>query len=433
VALVGTKFEEVSIEEVQEELDRICNSPSFHRSEWSSKFLRYVCDLTLRGEASRINQYLIGSEVFHRGADYSTHEDSIVRRQAHALRQKLAAYYAQEGRGDPIHIELPVGQYVPVFQRQPQDAVVPAPSPEPAKRPRLTSTALASLAAVVLFFGGWVAGRRTVVVEVHPPVPPIAREIWGPWLDDPTDLIICVSNPMTATVKYQANPAPPDLAANRFPISGPEEGAFRSAFDLPPGGFLYANPSVANTKVGESMAVALLATFFTKAARPVRATESRLISWADFRTNDFILLGHNEANPWLDPLLRDYPFRLGQTDGQRLRYIINTSPAEGEASEYQVEHSPVGNQPTQEYALISMIPGLDPKRRLLLVNGLNTQATQMAADLLTLPDRLQQLYSRLIAISPSHKGAWYFQAVIRTEVRDKVPTTGAEIVALRVL
>jgi hypothetical protein len=80
-----------------------------------------------------------------------------------------------------------------------------------------------------------------------------------------------------------------------------------------------------------------------------------------------------------------------------------------------------------------MIQGLDARHRLLLINGLNTQATQMATELLTDPDRLQQLYARLKGAAPNHRGDWHFQVIVRTEVRDKVPTTGPEIMALRVL
>jgi hypothetical protein len=55
--------------EVRAELERILASAPFSRSPRSQQFLQYVCELTLHGEGSRINQYLIGSEVFKRGPD----------------------------------------------------------------------------------------------------------------------------------------------------------------------------------------------------------------------------------------------------------------------------------------------------------------------------------------------------------------------------
>ena len=77
----------VSAEEARAEMDRVLHSPTFQRAERLQKFLQFVCERTLNGESSRINEYLIGSEVFQRGPDYSPNEDSIVRRQAHALRR----------------------------------------------------------------------------------------------------------------------------------------------------------------------------------------------------------------------------------------------------------------------------------------------------------------------------------------------------------
>ena len=70
----------VSSEEVRAALKAICRSSAFSRSKRLQKFLAYVCELTLEGESNRINEYLIGSEVFARGPKYSPHEDSAERR-----------------------------------------------------------------------------------------------------------------------------------------------------------------------------------------------------------------------------------------------------------------------------------------------------------------------------------------------------------------
>ena len=115
-------FEAAAVQpgEAQAELNAVCRSRAFERSERLQDFLRFICARTLRGEGSQINEYLIGVEVFQRGGDYSPSEDSVVRRQAHALRQKLQKYYGEEGASSAVRIELPVGHYVPVFRRQPE-------------------------------------------------------------------------------------------------------------------------------------------------------------------------------------------------------------------------------------------------------------------------------------------------------------------------
>src|SRR5579883_3110637 len=98
-------------EDIRAELSTILNSPAFKRSARHSKFLQFVCETALNGGAAKLNEYMIAHEVFERGDDYSPGEDSVVRRQAYSLRQKLQDYYATDGAQDPIRIELPLGRY----------------------------------------------------------------------------------------------------------------------------------------------------------------------------------------------------------------------------------------------------------------------------------------------------------------------------------
>jgi hypothetical protein len=432
---------ELSASEIRTQLEKVLASATFARSERSQKFLQYVCDLTLRGEGSRINQYLVGSEVFQRGPDYSTDEDSVVRRQAHLLRQKLDTYYSREGQLDPIRIELPVGHYVPVFRRHTLEGVATQAQIEPpakintAGRSFLRAPFLVLFVIVAALSGfaiGWISGRQVTVSEPRAQLPQAVQEIWGPWLQNEAGPVICLSNPMTTVVKHIPDHGSENLLPGHLPVSPAQDKAFREVFHLEGGGALSLYPSRVNTKIGESLGAALLAVFFTQASVPVRVTQSRLLSWEDIRTQDSILLGHNEGNPWLDPLLAKYPFRLGaSTEGRR--NIVNISPKNGERATFEVGDLDGQKAPTQEFALISMLRGLDSRRRLLLINGLNTQATQIATELLTDPDRLQQLFSRLKLAAPHHRDDWFFQVIVRTEVRDKVPISGPEIVALRVL
>jgi hypothetical protein len=79
-----------------------------------------------------------------------------------------------------------------------------------------------------------------------------------------------------------------------------------------------------------------------------------------------------------------------------------------------------------------MLPGLDDRHMLLLITGLDGQASQMASEFLSQPARLEQLVSRLRQGAPGHSGPWNFQFILRAEVREQLATR-ADIVALRVL
>lgn len=111
---------------------------------------------------------------------------------------------------------------------------------------------------------------------------------------------------------------------------------------------------------------------------------------------------------------------------------MNTRPAPGEPSSYQIAYSGKESEGDQEYALVSMLPGVQGSQRLLLISGLNTMATQIATEYLTTESTLDQLLSKLREADPAHRGLWHFQAVLKTEVHDKVPMR-ASLVALRLL
>jgi hypothetical protein len=429
-------------------------SPGFERSERLQRFLRYICELTLNGESARINEYLIGSEVFRKGVDYNPNEDSIVRRQAHTLRQKLQEYYAGEGSGHAIRIELPVGRYVPVFRRneQPKTAVVDDPSapvvtdtepvaPLPVKaRPqtpaRIRSRAVYLSVAGLLFVLGIAVGRWSAPAELlrsgGSEVSPALKEIWGPWLNHAQEALICFGNPITAVVKHFDHATPPDAMPRRFPMHPSDEAVFREVLRLPAGGRMYFTPVINQAKMGEAIAGVSLARFFSSAGKSVTATQSRFLSWEDLTRENLVILGHNEANQWIDPLLKKQPFYLAPTSAKEQRGIVNRQPASGEKSYYTISYSGEETDGDQEYALVSMLPGFEHNHPLLLISGLNTQATQSATEYLTKEATAQELLTRLRAADPDHSGPWHFQAVLKTEVHDKVPTS-ISLVTIRVL
>ena len=111
---------------------------------------------------------------------------------------------------------------------------------------------------------------------------------------------------------------------------------------------------------------------------------------------------------------------------------MNTQPLNGEQPVYRIAYSGDENEADEEYALVSMVQGLEADRQLLLIDGLNMQATQVATEYLTTERTLRELLGRLRLLDPGHSGPWRFQAVMKTKVYDKVPTR-AHLVTVRVL
>ena len=151
----------VPAEAVVNALNRVLSSRTFENAGRSSALLRFLVEETLNGSADRLKEYTLGAEALSKGEDFDPRTDPIVRAEASRLRGRLERYYSNEGRVDPVVIELPKGSYVPQFRPQ-----VPTPKVAMQDRPTTRSTAAAILFAVC------VVGLAVIAIAVwsRPPV-----------------------------------------------------------------------------------------------------------------------------------------------------------------------------------------------------------------------------------------------------------------------
>ncbi|HSL22427.1 MAG TPA: hypothetical protein VK886_12905 [Vicinamibacterales bacterium] len=98
-------------------LEEVLQSATFLRAGQVRNFLRYICEMDLAGRAAALHEYLIAVEALGHSMEYSSDDDSSVRRRAYALRQKLESVYATELSGSRVRIEVPKGSYAPRFVR----------------------------------------------------------------------------------------------------------------------------------------------------------------------------------------------------------------------------------------------------------------------------------------------------------------------------
>jgi TolB-like protein len=105
-----------SAEIVRKHLERVLASPGFARSERLSRFLRVIIERHLEGRAGDLKESVLAIEVFGRQPGFDPKQDSTVRTEAGRLRARLAEYYAGDGIGDRVIIEIPKGGYIPAFR-----------------------------------------------------------------------------------------------------------------------------------------------------------------------------------------------------------------------------------------------------------------------------------------------------------------------------
>ncbi|HKD08139.1 MAG TPA: malectin domain-containing carbohydrate-binding protein [Bryobacteraceae bacterium] len=104
-----------AFEKERTELETILASGIFNRAPNLAELLRYICRKYFDGAAEEIKEYNIAVEAFGRPPEFDQKKDSIVRVEAHRLRKRLKEYYAGEGAGHSVRIEIPSGQYTPRF------------------------------------------------------------------------------------------------------------------------------------------------------------------------------------------------------------------------------------------------------------------------------------------------------------------------------
>lgn len=130
---------------VRDQLERVLASHVLAGSGQLQRLLRLVVERTLDGQPTLLKEYNLGLEVFQRPPDYDPKIDPIVRVQARRLRAKLDEYYAGEGAGDTLLIQIPKGAYTPVFEQR-SGPGAPPPTQAPARRAWLLVPLVAALA-----------------------------------------------------------------------------------------------------------------------------------------------------------------------------------------------------------------------------------------------------------------------------------------------
>jgi len=115
---------------IREQLTKLLSSAQLANAERLSVLLKFIVEEALAGRGAQLKEARIGLDVFGRRSDsYDPAIDPIVRVQMGRLRSKLRSYYNGQGAPDEVRIEIPVGGYVPSFERRlPQQPTSAEPS-----------------------------------------------------------------------------------------------------------------------------------------------------------------------------------------------------------------------------------------------------------------------------------------------------------------
>jgi hypothetical protein len=429
----------LSLFEKREELRRVLQSKQFASAPRKARFLEFVTEQTFLGNGEKLNEYLIGVEVYDRGVDFSPQKDPIVRVQAHEIRRSLKKYYEENTDGSVLRIDLPAGHYVPVFSRS--DVVAEAESTAQATsagaaargtgfrdrlHPALTgvlAVACVVLASLLVFRGKPAPSAAGAVAAA--PMPESLRWFWGPFLPPAGAPLIVIPNHPVLRAAHDGDSAQTMAQGHEIPKASLPE--FRDTIHFRELKRFVFVPSLTDfTAVGETLSVVRLCEMFFKSGDACRVQPSRLVNFEEIRNGNAILLGGSQS--WSGRVFLD-------AEGFHLQsgVILNQKPQPGEQAIYKPEFDPVTNQLTRDYALVLMLPNENREDRVLLIYGIYTQGSQAAVEYLSDPEQMMKLRRALLAIAPDHKTVPpYFQALVTTRVENAVPGTSSLVAVRRI-
>jgi hypothetical protein len=406
------------------EVDRIVES-ALHGSESLCRLLRYLANRAILEPGATIREHEIAAEVFGRVSAFDPRIDSTVRVSVTRLRAKLLEYYSGPGAEDPLVVELPKGSYTLVFHSK--AAEVPERSAEPAELqvhtisvapapaesrapsamppstgnepPRMNRWLVAALVSVTAIAGMLAA---TLLVEHKndsgvAPIPSEAaslRKFWGMLLNRPGEPWVVFSNAV-----FVGKPA----TGMRYMVPSRDSG--REVLDF-------------YTGIGEVLGIHALDRTFGLLNRSMRVKRGGLLSLDDVENNDVVYVGSPLENLTLRdvPGLQDFQFQLieeGPQSGQGA--LVNRVPRDGEAKLFLPSPLPL----TRDFAVIALLPGLNPSRWSLILAGTSTIGTQGAVEFVCREDTVRDLLARL---GSSRSGSRpLFEAVIETQIKGGVP------------
>lgn len=426
----------ISLFEKREELRRVLESKCFANSPKKTRFLEFVSEQAFLGNGDKLNEYLIGVEVYDRGIDFSPQKDPIVRVQAHEIRRLLNKYYEENGHGGLVRLDLPSGHYVPVFRRSTSDeSAADTPAPLEAKKAQDPSRqhlwltiilgALCFVLASILVFSSWKGGQATQPRVQVASLPDGIEWFWHPFLPPAEAPLITIPNHPLLRAAHDGDSAQTLAEGHEIPKASLPE--FRDTIHFRElKRFLFV-PSVTDfTSVGETLGVVNLCKMFATVGQGCRVQPSRLVNIEEIKGDNAILLGGNQS--WSGRVFlnaQGFHFQSG--------VILNRNPQPGEKEVYKPEFDSVTNQLTRDYAVVLMMPNERKEKRVLLIYGIYTQGSQAAIEYLTNPERMAELRKSLLDLAPDHKTIPpYFQVLLTTTVENSVPGKSS-LVALRII
>jgi hypothetical protein len=415
-------------------VERLASSSYLNKSVRLHDMFLYLCERVLDHSVEVIHEQEVGHKVFGRTQDYDTNADNIVRVHASTLRKRIDQYFANEGCQEPVVIDIPRGNYAPVFRKR---AAIPSPIHLPEIQPAVPSIAASrprdwKLGVFIGFSAVLVCSTLVLLWQVRAlgradasalPSDPAVRQLWSSIFaaDRPTDIVLD-----DAALGYFQ-----ELTGHQIRLSEYFDRSYvRSVQD-----------SSANTPLGRAGAEALIlkrqssyadTSLLWKLAQIAGALHNtpklhfaRDYSFRELKADSAILLGNTRCNPWIEPFETHMSLQWRFDSAQGTYYPVDTHVSAPDENKFHV--IPQAGEPREGYATISLLPNLSGTGRVLIISGTGGAAVGSALEFLSDAGSLAQLRSQL----PQRKSPEfpYFEALLRVKSRSTLPRDTTIVIA----
>jgi hypothetical protein len=363
------------------------DSTAFAKSERLSSFLSCICELTLDGRASEINEHKIGTAVFGRARDYDSTIDGIVRPQASRLRQRLDLYFNGEGAEESMRITLPRGSYVPVFEPHAKPnsvlgmatpsaesipATVPADSTAISPRERSTPWAWITVSILLVLVALLALGViRTGSMPTRAAAAPAPHPLWSLLFRPDQQTMVVPSD--TGLVMWRG------ITKQNIDLAGYLRGDYRSETS---GDSAKTQVDVAD--LGSRRYTSIVDLDVVKSLQHVADTEkskfelryARDVRPNDLKSGNVVLIGAAAANPWVE--LFEPKMNFVFSDAHFRQYtVLNRAAVGTEPSKWSSDYD---DPQKRVYGVVAFMPNLSGSGNVLILEGTSMAGTECAWD-----------------------------------------------------
>jgi hypothetical protein len=352
-----------------------------------------------------VHEQEIGHRLFERRADYDTSSDNIVRVTASQVRRKLDEYFSGDGISEALILEIPRGQYTPVFRERDPKMDGAGTAGEQFSQPidpTWLRAAIAALLIVVVCLSVTVARQW----RSASPAPGSTRAVAALW-----STLVSPNRPTSVVVSDSSLSLYEDLIGRQLSLA-----EYLSAHGSVDGdASLNNNPALARfgrltfgrgltsrASTNTVLRIAQLSNLPPNALLVVRPSDFKMDT---MKFANVVLLGSPRANPWVEIIEKDLGFR----------YMYDTRTQHSAFQDRMAKPGEPRDFPTDSetsYCRIAYVPNLSGNGNILNIAGTETEGTEGGGEFATSEHGIQQIRDRLAVKSTPLP---YFEALLRSE------------------